>query len=159
MLSLDLTTGAAGTATLTLEFDGTRREFQVVVGSGPTPSNAPIVVATPTGVSVVPLPTMGHVSVAPGTAVSATIGVQLLGGAARHARRRSRSRRTIPSVVSLGGSATAHDEHRGGRSDRVRPAADVRNATGVAVLRFEFDGGDSDLLVSSAICRRRRFRL
>ncbi len=145
MLSLALTTGAAGTATLTLEFNGTRREFQVVVGSGPTSSNAPIVVAMPIGVSVVPFPTMGRVTVAPGTAVSATVGVQLL-SSTRGVATPVTITSSNPSVVSLGGGATVSANVAAGSLTVPVPLLTTGTA-GVAILRFEFDGTTKEMIV------------
>jgi hypothetical protein len=145
MLSLALTTGSVGTATLTLELDGLRREFQVVVGSGPTSSNAPLVVAPPIGVSVAPLPAMGRINVAPGAAVSAPIGVQLF-AAARATATPVTITSTNPSIVSLGGSASVTTSIAAGDRTVSVPLL-TTGTTGVAVLRFEFNDGIQDLLV------------
>ena len=145
MLSLDLTTGAAGTATLTLEFDGVRREFQVVVGTSPTPANAPIVVASPVGVSLAPLPAMGRVNVAPGAAVGATIGVQIL-SAARGTADAGHDHEQQPTIVSLGGGASLTTNVPAGSLTVPVPLL-TSGAAGVAILRFEFEGGIQDLLV------------
>ena len=145
MLSLDLVTGAAGTATLTLEFAGTSREFQIVVGSAPTPSNTPIVVAAPTGVSLAPLPGMGRVNVAAGSVVSATIGVQIL-ASARAVATPVTITSSNPTIVSLGGSASISANIAAGSLTLPVPLL-TTGETGTAILRFEFEGGIQDLLV------------
>jgi hypothetical protein len=145
MLSLALTTGATGTAMLTLEFNGARREFQVIVGSDPSPSNAPIVVALPVGVSLAPIPGMGRINVAPGSVVSASVGVQVF-STARVTATPMTVTSSNPSVVSIGGSASLTTQVPAGNVTVPVPLL-TSGTTGVAILRFEFEGRLQDLLV------------
>ena len=108
-------------------------------------ANAPIVVASPVGVSLAPLPGMGRVNVAPGTAVGATIGVQLL-PAARGTSTPVTITSNNPSVVSIGGSASLTTNVPAGSLTVPVPLL-TSGTAGVAVLRFEFEGGIQDLLV------------
>jgi hypothetical protein len=145
MVTLNLTTGAAGTATLTLEAGTLRRELKIVVGSAPTPDNSPIVVAPPTGVSVVPLPQLGRVMVAPGAAVNATLGVQLL-TTARATDTSVTITTSDPAIATTTGGASTTVVIPAG--SLVAPLGLLTTGTqGAALLRFEFDGTARDLVV------------
>jgi hypothetical protein len=141
MVPLSLTTGAAGTATITLEAAGVRREFTVVVGSGPTPGNSAVIAAPPVGVSVVPLSNLGRVLVGAGNSVAATLGVQLL-TTARGVATPITISSSNPAVVSAAVSTTI------AAGALVAPVSLLTTGVeGAAVLTFTFDGTTRDLLV------------
>src|SRR5581483_9810628 len=75
--TLQITTGAAGAATLVVEASGVRRELTIVVGIDPTPLTSPPVVSAPAGVVVIPNPGIGRVFGQSGTAATTTLGVTL----------------------------------------------------------------------------------
>jgi len=78
LADLPLTTGSGGTATLTIEAAGVRRELTIVVGSAPTPGTTPPIVAAPVGVTVIPNPSIGRVFGQLGAPSAATLGIPLL---------------------------------------------------------------------------------
>jgi hypothetical protein len=141
MVPVSFTTGVAGTATITLEANGVRREFTVVVGSGPVPGNSPIISAPPVGVSIVPLSGLGRVLVGSGSSVSAALGVQLL-NAPRSTATSVTMTSTNPSIAAVGVGTTI------AAGSLVAPVNFVTTGTeGAAVIRFEYDGITRDLLI------------
>lgn len=143
---LALATGAAGSATLTMRAGDIVREFEIVVGSGPTPSNAPVIAAMPVGASVVPLPGVGRLAVRPGAPVAVTLGVPVVGSAAA-------SDRTVTvttsdaTVVSLGGGGSSVTLVLPAGATALNLGISTSGATGVAVLTIEVDGVSRELLV------------
>jgi hypothetical protein len=141
--TLTITTLADGVVSLTLRAGTFVGAVGVFVGA-PPPAGTPLAVAAPVGVSVVPA-TMGHISITPGSVVSATIGVQLLAAARGNALPVTITT-SNPSVVSLGGSATLSTSIAAGDLTVPVPLLTI-GATGVSVLRFEFDGTTRELVV------------
>jgi hypothetical protein len=133
LVPVDLTTGAAGRATLTLETDGLQREFAVIVGSSPTPASSPVITALPAGVSVVPFAGIGRVIAPAGTPVIATLGVQLL-TTPRAEQVNVTVTSSDPAVVVTGNGTIAAGES-------VLPVTiSTFGNEGAALLTFEFDG-------------------
>jgi hypothetical protein len=140
--SIDVNTGTAGTATLTLETDGFRRDFAIVVDTAPAATNTPVSVAPAIGVSVVPAPGAGRVIAPAGAPITATLGVQLLPLAAA-----TPTSVTItsgnPAIVSVGSPLVTIDA-----GNRVAPVTISTSGTsGAAILTFEFDGVRRDMLI------------
>lgn len=144
--TVQLSTGLAGTATLTLESAGLLREFKLFVGAMPPPLQTPVTAAVPIGVSVVPSPNGGERVIAPaGSPVTATIGVQLLTTPAA-----GEVGVTIttsdPSLVSIGAGASVSTSISAGA--RVVPVTFATSGvTGAAILTFEFEGVQRQLLI------------
>jgi hypothetical protein len=143
--SLEIATGAAGTATLTIEAAGSRRELTLVVGSDPTPGTTPPIVAAPVGVTVIPNASIGRVLGRPGTVTVATLGVPLLQAAAGTA--------TVVTVTSsntnvatLGGAASTTSTIPIG-SQSVDLPISLSGTEGAALLTFEFGGVRRELLI------------
>ena len=146
MATITITTGAAGTAVLTLEVGSIRREFALLVGGTLPPSRTPLISAPPVGVSVVPAPLgVGRLSIPAGSAVNATVGVQVL-----TAPRATPTTVTVtssnPVVVGFAaGSQVTTTIAAGGLVVPLDLASS--GATGAAILRFEIDGAVKELLV------------
>jgi hypothetical protein len=142
---VSLTTGSAGRATLRFEGPGGTAEFRIDVGGTPTPSNAPVFVAPPVGISIPESAGIGRVVAAPGASISASLGVKLV-TSARGGDLAVTVRSSNPSIASVGG---------GGVANLVLPAGSLvlplglttAGAEGTAVLTFEFDGQRLELLV------------
>ncbi len=134
-----LTSGAGGTATLTLTVNGQVQTFRVTVGA-PT-AETPVVAAPLVGVVVNPANNaVGRVVAPAGPAVSAGLGVQLLTTPAT-APVFVTVTSSNPSVASAGAGTI-------GVGDRVVPVTiTTTGAQGVAVLTFEFDGQRRELVV------------
>lgn len=144
--SLQLTTGAGGTATLTLEVGGTRRELQLFVGA-PSPERTPVSPAPPVGLSIMPdgAQNSGRVLAPSGSAGVATIGVQLVSAAATQSTPVTVTT-SNPAVVSLGAAnslVTTLDS--GGVS--VQLTFSTAGVDGAALLTFEFGNVRRELLV------------
>jgi hypothetical protein len=144
-VSLEITTGSGGTATLTLEAAGVRREFTIVVGSDPTPSTTPVIVAAPVGVSVIPNPSMGRVFGQPGTTSVAALGIPLL-----NAPVGTPTVVTVTSsntaVATLGDGATATGTVNAGEQV-LQLQVVVSGTEGAALLTLEFDGQRRELII------------
>ena len=146
MVTVSITTGSAGTAILTLDAGSIRREFSLIVGSTLPPSGTPVITAPPVGISVVPSPAgVGRIAIAPGAAVNATIGVQVM-----------RTGRAMPATVTVSSSNPAIVGFASGAQvtrtiaagELVLPIDLVSPGTpGAAILRFEIDGEVRELLV------------
>lgn len=146
MVTITITTGAAGTAVLTLEVGSIRREFALLVGGTLAPSRTPLISAPPVGVSVVPAPLgVGRLTIPAGSAVNASVGVQVLTSA-----------RATPTTVTVTSSNPAVVGFAAGSQVTTTIAAgglvvplDLAStgATGAAILRFEIDGAVKELLV------------
>jgi hypothetical protein len=133
-------TGSGGTATLTLEFDGIRREFTMVVGFGPTATSTPVIFALPVGLSIVPAPAIGRVIAPAGNAVQGVLGVQLL-----TAPRAAPVAVSVTSSNPLIATAVAGSIAAG---ELVSPVTVATTGTaGVTVVTFEFAGERRELLV------------
>jgi len=143
--SLEITTGSAGTATLTLEAAGVRREFTIVVGSDPTPSTTPVIVAAPVGVSVIPNPSIGRVFGQPGTTSVAALGIPLL-----NAPVATPTLVTVTSsntaVATIGGGATLTATVNAGEQV-LQLQVVVSGTEGAALLTLEFDGQRRELII------------
>jgi len=146
MVTITITTGGAGTAVLTLEVGSIRREFALLVGGTLAPSRTPLISAPPVGVSVVPAPLgVGRLNIPAGSAVNASVGVQVLTSA-----------RATPTTVTVTSSNPAVVGFAAGSQVTTTVAAgglvvplDLAStgATGAAILRFEIDGAVKELLV------------
>lgn len=143
--AVDIVTGTAGTATLTIETaDGLQREFAVQVDTAPVPSRTPVAAATAIGVSVVPSPSGGRLVATAGAPVTATVGVQLLSSARAGALPVTVTTST-PSIVSFGAASTVTLNLDAG--SLVLPIGLATTGTeGAAILTFEFDGLRRELL-------------
>jgi hypothetical protein len=135
---IEIVTGTAGTATLTIESGGTRREFSVYVDASPVPSNTPVATAVPIGIAVVPLPGGVQLTAPVGTPRAATLGVQVLTAPRGDALQVTIST-SRPDLVSLGAAPSATVTVDAGST--VAPlSVTTSGEAGVAVLTFEFDG-------------------
>ena len=143
---LSLSTGAAGSATLTLRAGDIVREFEIVVGSAPTPSNAPVIAALPIGASVVPLPGTGRVAVTPGAPVVATLGVSVVTSAVA-SNRPVTVTTSNAAVVSLGGGGSSVTLVLPGNATVLLLGISTSGTIGAAVLTIEIDGVRRELLV------------
>jgi hypothetical protein len=135
---LQITTGVAGSARLTLEGAGIRFEFTVDAGTTPSPTSTPVITAPPIGVTVIADPGIGRVSVSPAAPVAPQLGIRLLAApAAGDVQVVVRSSNT--AIVTVGGGETA---------SLTIPAGDVvlntsiatTGTAGAAILTFEFQG-------------------
>ncbi len=145
--TIEVVTGAAGTARLTLESNGLTREFTILVGGSPAPSQTPVAAAPAVGISVVPDPASnsGRVIAPSGTPLTPTIGVQLLTTPRADAVSVTVTT-SNPSVVSLGAGNSAVVTLDAG--SLVLPVTfSTTGAEGAALLTFEFDGVRRELLV------------
>jgi hypothetical protein len=144
-VTLDLATGAAGAARLTLRAGDLAREFEVVVGRDPVATDTPVIAALPVGVSVLPDGSIGRLTVAPSVPVSATLGVTIVPEAAG-------TNRTVtvttsnPAIVSLGGSSAITVTLPAGATT-LPIGLTTSGTTGAAVITFEIDGVRRELLV------------
>jgi hypothetical protein len=142
---LHITTGSAGSATLTLEAPGLRFEFNVVVGSDPTPGSTPLIVAPVVGVTVIPNAALGQVIVSPAAPAAPTLGVRLFAAAAT-----SEVQVTVtssnPSIATIGGSTTLTMTAAAGQQVLEVPVV-TAGAVGTTVLTFEFEGQRRELLI------------
>jgi hypothetical protein len=143
--TIDLITGAAGTATLTVEAAGIRRELTIVVGSDPTPTTTAPITAGPAGVSVVPNPSIGRVFGQLGVATIATLGVPLLTNPAANPTSVVITS-SDPTIATVGGGATIAVEIPTGARTLDLPVA-TTGAQGASLLTFEFDGVRRELLI------------
>ena len=147
VVPLTINSGANGTARITIRTSDLIREFDVVVGSGPTPSNAPVIAALGVGVSVAPLPGMGRLGVAPGAPVTATLGVQVVsvaGAADRVVTVRS-SNAAVVAVGAVGVSSTTATLPAGAKAAPISLV--TSGAVGTAVITFEVDGVQTQMVV------------
>jgi hypothetical protein len=142
---LNIATGTGGTATLTIEAAGVRRELTIVVGSDPTPGTTPPIVAAPAGVTVAPNPGIGRVFGTPGSATVATLGLPLLPTPAAAATLVTVTSSNT-SVVTLGGGAVTTATIAAGAQSVQLPIA-LTGTQGAALLTIEFDGQRRELLV------------
>lgn len=142
---LALTTGAGGTAVLTLEGAGERRAITVVVGSDPTPDRSPVVTAMPIGVSVTRAGGSLSVSAPAGVPAFGTLGVQLLATPRTDPLLVTVSS-SNPSVVTFGGGAASATLQIPAGSLAVPVTFATDGSAGAAVLTFDF-GGMSQQLV------------
>jgi hypothetical protein len=147
VVDVQVTTGVAGTATLTLEGGGMKREFLVFVGAAPPANRTPVTVAPAVGVSVIPDGNVasGRIFAPSGAAVTPTIGIQLIRTALA-----SPVQVTVttsnPQIVSLGASETVTATLDAGAL--VVPITFTSAGTeGAAVLTFEFEGQKRELVV------------
>jgi hypothetical protein len=145
LVNLEIVTGAAGTATLTIEVGGVRRELTIVVGSDPTPGTTPPVVAAPVGVTVIPNPSIGRVFGTPGTASSATLGVPLLDVPAPAAMLATVASSNV-AIVTVGSGATTTISIGAGERLLQLPIA-ISGAQGAALITIEFNGQRRELVI------------
>jgi hypothetical protein len=147
VVDVQLTTGAAGTATLTIEGGGLKREFLVFVGAAPPVNRTPVTVAPAVGVSVIPDGSVasGRVFAPPGVAVTPTIGIQLVKTSFASPMQVSVTTSNA-SIVSLGANDTVTVTLDAG--DLVLPVTFTTSGTeGAAKLTFEFEGQKRELVV------------
>lgn len=100
-----ISTLAAGRATLRFSVGGTGFDFEVIVGGVANPTVTPLVFSPTTGVSVRSSAGIGQLSLPSGSAVSATVGLQVV-SAPRAAATQVRVTTSNPGVLSLGASST-----------------------------------------------------
>ncbi|MGE5243271.1 MAG: Ig-like domain-containing protein [Betaproteobacteria bacterium] len=143
--NIELATGSGGTATLTIEAAGVRREMTLVVGGNPTPATTPPVVAAPAGVTVVPNPSIGSVFGQLGTPSAATLGIPLLGAPAAAVVSVTVTS-SNPSIVAVGGGATTTITIGAGEQVLQLPI-DISGTEGAALLTIESGGERRELLV------------
>ena len=145
IVDLQITTGTAGTVTLTIEAAGIRRELTIVVGLDPTPGSTPPVTAAPVGVTVVPNPSIGRVFSSPGTATAATLTLPLLDAPAASATIATVTSGNI-AVVTVGGGATTTVAIGTGERVLHLPIA-ISGTQGAALLTIEVNGQRRELVV------------
>jgi hypothetical protein len=142
---LDLITGSAGTATLTLDGDGITETITIDVGLSVLPNRTPLVPALPVGISILPSPSAGRVIAPAGAPSGGVLGVQLT--------RTARAGDVVvsitssnPNVATVSGGASTSLVLRAG--DLVVPVSLATSGiAGSAVLTFEFAGERVELLV------------
>jgi hypothetical protein len=142
---LDVSTGSGGTATLTIEAGGVRRELTLVVGSSPTPGTTPPIVAAPVGVTVMPNPSIGRVFGQLGAASAATLGIPLLGTPAATAKNVTVTS-SNPSIANFGGNASTTLVINVGEQVLQLPIS-ISGTQGAALLTIEFDGVRRELVI------------
>ncbi len=144
-VNLDIVTGSSGTATLTIEAAGVRRELTIVVGSDPTPGSTAPIVAAPVGVTVIPNPAIGRAFGAAGSPSAATLGISLLDAAATGSTTVTITSGN-PEVATLNGASTTTIDINAG--DRVLQLPIFISGTeGAALLTLEFNGQRRELLI------------
>jgi hypothetical protein len=135
---LEITTGAAGTARLTIEGAGIRFEFNVEVGTSPAAANTPLIVAPPVGVTVIADPGLGRIIVSPPAAVAPTLAIRLLAApSAGDVHVVVRSSNTAIATVGGGESVTLTIP---AGQQVLDPSLATSGAEGAAILTFEFQG-------------------
>jgi hypothetical protein len=145
VIDLQISTGTAGTATLTIEVAGIRRELTIVVGLNPTPGTTPPVTASPVGVTVVPNPSIGRVFGSLGATTAATLTLPLLDAPAASATVATITSGNV-AVVTVGGGATTTVSI--GAGERVLNLPIVISGTqGAALLTIEINGQRRELVV------------
>jgi hypothetical protein len=147
VVNVQVTTGVAGTATLTLEGGGLKREFLVFVGGAPPANRTPVTVAPAVGISVIPDGNVnsGRIFTPTGTPVTPTVGIQLLKTPLASPTQVSVTTSNA-SIVSLGASSTVTATLDAGHL--VLPVTFTTAGTdGAAKLTFEFDGQKRELVV------------
>jgi hypothetical protein len=142
---IDIVTGVAGTATLTLAFNGEYREFAVQVGQSPVPSFTPVAQSSAIGVSVVPGAGGQRLFAPAGAPLAPTVSVQLL-TTPRGVSVPVTITSSNPAVAGFGPSGSATVAIDAG--SLVVPVPFVTSGEqGAAVLIFEFDGQRRELLL------------
>jgi hypothetical protein len=143
IVDLQITTGTAGTVTLTIEAAGIRRELTIVVGLDPTPGGT---LQSPRRrlASVVPNPSIGRVFGSPGAATAATLTLPLLDAPAASATIATVTSGNI-AVVTVGGGATTTVAI--GTGERVLHLPIAISGTGAALLTIEVNGQRRELVV------------
>jgi hypothetical protein len=142
---IGITSGAAGTATLSLEIDGARQRYRFVSGSPGT--QTPVSMAPAVGIAV-PQGTGsngGRVIAAAGTPLTPTLGVQLLTAPNPQAVAVTVTT-SNPSIVTLGASSSIQVTLEAG-SLVVPVTFGTTGVEGAALLTFTFDGVTRELLV------------
>jgi hypothetical protein len=145
VVNLGILTGSPGTATLTIDAAGVRRELTIVVGTDPTPGSTAPIVAAAVGVTVIPNPAIGRAFGVAGSPSAATLGISLLDAAAA-----SSTAVTItsgnPDVVSLNGASTTTINIDAGDKVLQLPIF-ISGTEGAALLTLEFNGQRRELLI------------
>jgi hypothetical protein len=142
---LTISSGAAGTATLTVDANGVRRELTIVSGNDPTPGTTPPIVAPPVGVGVIANPLLGRVIGQPGAARTATLGLPLL-AAPVSAPTTVTVTTSNAAVVALGGGASTTVVIAAGEQVAPLPI-DISGQEGAALLTIDVNGERRELLV------------
>jgi hypothetical protein len=142
---LDLITGSAGTATLTLAGDGINQTLTIDVGIAAAPNQTLPVPARTVGVSVVASNGIGRVITPAGAPSGGVLGVQLI-RTARAADVTVNVTSSNPNVATVSGTASTSLVLRAG--DLVVPVSLATSGlAGSSVLTFEFEGERVELLV------------
>jgi hypothetical protein len=147
VLDVQLTTGAAGTATLRLEGGGMKREFLVLVGDTPPGNRTPVTVAPAVGISVIPDGNVnsGRLFAPAHTPVTPTVAIPLL-TTPRSAPVQVSITTSDQQIVSLGATSTVTATLDAGHL--VLPLTfTTAGAEGAAKLTFEFEGQKRELVV------------
>ena len=145
VVDLQITTGTAGTATLTIEAAGIRRELTIVVGLDPTPGSTPPVDcgAGWRDGRAEPVDRAGVRS--PGAATAATLTLPLLDAPAASATIATVTSGNI-AVVTVGGGATTTVAIGAGERVLQLPIA-ISGTQGAALLTIEVNGQRRELVV------------
>ena len=144
-VTVDLVTGPTGTATVTLESGGVRRELTVVAGDPPTPGTTPPVVAPPAGITVLPNPSIGRLFGAPGSTTIATLSVPILATPSAAATTVTITSSNTAVALVEGGSSTTVTVAPGEQT--LLLALATTGTEGAALITFEFDGERREVLV------------
>jgi len=144
--NLQITTGSAGSATLTIEVAGAVRTFTIVSGDTPAPNTTPPSVAPPVGVSVVPNPALGRVISQAGAPKVAALGITLFTSPAGQATSVSVTTNN-PSVATINGGASSATLVVNAGEQVLQLPIELSGAQGAALLTFEFDGQRHELVI------------
>jgi hypothetical protein len=144
VVDLELSSGAGGTATLSLDAGGSRFAIEVVVGSDPVPGS-PTITAPPVGASVVAAPSLGRIIAPTNVSSTPTIGVPLLPSPSPGATAVLVTT-SDPSIAAIGIDPSASMTIDPG-SQVLDLQLSIPGTEGAAVLTFDFNGQRRELVV------------
>jgi hypothetical protein len=144
VVELQLSTGAGGTATLTIEAAGARFAIDVVVGSNPTAASR-FVAGPPVGVAVRVAPSLGRIIAPANVGSTPAITVPLLSAPATAAVSVTVTT-SDTSIAGIGTTATVSLTVDAGSQVLALPLS-IPGTEGVALLTFDFEGQRRELLV------------
>jgi hypothetical protein len=141
---LQLSTGAGGSATLTIDAAGTRFAIDVIVGSNPTAASR-LVAASAVGVAVRAAPSLGRIIAPAGIGSTPAISVPLLSAPAA-APMSVTVTTSDASIAGIGTTATVSLTIDAGSQVLALPLS-IPGREGAALLTFDFDGQRRELIV------------
>jgi hypothetical protein len=144
-VELNVRTGVAGAATLFLEAGGQRYALDVSVDGTRAPESAPLIAASPAGVSVIGGGGVGRVIAPAGPASAPTIVVKLL-AAPSTAPTVVTVKSLDPAVASVGTSGPTTIVIPAGQQAIDVPLS-IPGREGATIVTFEFGGQKRELLV------------